>query len=458
MALDFTFGKSYLVTALSIGLMALSGCDDSENNTQLITAPEKTCVASIATDDIKSTEVLATQLLNTSEVQTLKNNLKQEWFTALTQRLGTLTASEVAQLDDAVNELIFVYAQRAANGDPARPKISWTEAPPHSWGTTQVTGSRYAGDNPDNIYRIAPIDGVSTYEITGQVNAKAPTEFLIQVTNSGDFVIGTDEVSLQTLKVNADGTFKITVSPQAGDGTSNHLKTGALSTQLFIRDSMADWATETPVSLSIRRISGPNTAAKTFSEMVAETVATSTTMGKTWLNYFTLKTLFSPETNTIPQPVTGTGNISRTGGNFNLADDEALVISINPGPATYTGFTVQNIWGITPDYWNIQTGLTNKQAQPNKDGHYTYVLSKQDPGVHNWLSTAGENRGTLYLRWQGAALAKNPTIPYVTSKVIKLSELKYSLATETKYLTALERIEQLKARKVAFDRRLHACS
>lgn len=434
-----------------VAILSACGGNDSEED-------KNPCAASIATSDVRDTEAVAAQLVAAAEIVQLKSTITTRWRTALTQRLGALSEEEIKQLGTAVDELVFVYAQRAANGDPARPKISWTEAPPHAWGGTQVSGSRYAGDNPDNVYRLAPVDNVSSYEIIGKVNASAPTEFLIQVTDSGDAVIGTDEISLRTLKIEADGSFKITVSPLPANGASNHLQTGSKSTELFIRDTMADWNSETPLTLSIRRLSGPDSQAKTFAEMVQKTVSTSNTWASNWLNSFILRSLFASDANTIPQPMTGTGNISRTGANFQLGDDEAIVITVNSGSATYTGLTVQNIWGITPDYWNAQSSLTNKQALPNLDGTFTYVLSPTDPGVHNWISTAGTTRGTLYQRWQGAALPASPVTAYVRTQVAKLSGLRDVLPAETKFVTSSERAAQLAARQQAFARRVQACN
>jgi hypothetical protein len=44
--------------------------------------------------------------------------------------------------------------------------------------------------------------------------------------------------------------------------------------------------------------------------------------------------------------------------------------------------------------------LNNRQARPNKDGTYTYVIAARDPGVHNSLSTGGLHEGQVLIRWQ----------------------------------------------------------
>ncbi len=84
-------------------------------------------------------------------------------------------------------------------------------------------------------------------------------------------------------------------------------------------------------------------------------------------------------------------NQLQSNGYFQLADDEALVLTIDPGNAGgFFTVPVYNDWTITDDYWNQQTSLNNAQAVANPpDGTYTMVVAKADPGVANWVSTGG---------------------------------------------------------------------
>ena len=52
----------------------------------------------------------------------------------------------------------------------------------------------------------------------------------------------------------------------------------------------------------------------------------------------------------------------QSAGYFQLADDEALVVTIDPGDAGYFVLPVTNDWTITDDYWNQQTSLNSAQA------------------------------------------------------------------------------------------------
>ena len=130
--------------------------------------------------------------------------------------------------------------------------------------------------------------------------------------------------------------------------------------------------------------------------------------------------------NVVPQPSSNAAFLStqlQSAGYFDLADDEALVVTIDPSDAGYFVVPVTNDWTITDNYWDQQTSLNNAatQAHPdNPDGTYTIVISKADPEVYNWVSTGGLNQGTFSIRFQDLG-TNAPTI--VSSKVVKISEL-----------------------------------
>ena len=137
----------------------------------------------------------------------------------------------------------------------------------------------------------------------------------------------------------------------------------------------------------------------------------------------------------------------QSAGYFQLADDEALVITINPGKARYFSVPVTNDWTITNNYWDQQTSLNIAQSVKNADGTYTIVVSPTDPGVANWVSTGGLNQGTISIRFQDFNPASDVD-PTVSSQVVKLNELS-GLPT----VTDAERQAQLAARKLAYNKR-----
>ena len=141
----------------------------------------------------------------------------------------------------------------------------------------------------------------------------------------------------------------------------------------------------------------------------------------------------------------------QSAGYFQLTDDEALVLTIDPGDAKYFVVPVTNDWTITDDYWDQQTSLNSVQAKPI-GGVYTIVISPKDPGVANWVSTGGLNQGTISIRFQDLPL--EPTnLPTVTSQVVLRSQLGTVLPAGTLYVTPAQRAAQLAVRKAGFDKR-----
>jgi hypothetical protein len=142
----------------------------------------------------------------------------------------------------------------------------------------------------------------------------------------------------------------------------------------------------------------------------------------------------------------------QSAGYFQLADDQALVVTVDPGSAGYFVLPVTNDWTISNDYWNQQTSLNDSQAIPNSDGTYTLVISKTDPGVANWVSTGGLNQGTISMRFQD--LDPNSTdLPTVSSQLVSLGDLSTVVPPGTVYYTEAQRAAQLATRKAGFDNR-----
>jgi hypothetical protein len=147
----------------------------------------------------------------------------------------------------------------------------------------------------------------------------------------------------------------------------------------------------------------------------------------------------------------------QSAGYFQLADNQALVLTITPNQAGYFVAPVTNAWTITDNYWDVQSSLNSVQATPNADGSYTLVVSPVEPvagglSVRNWVSTGGLAQGTMAIRFQTLD-AGNPLLPKVSSQVVALGDLASVLPAGTVYVTPAERAAQLAARAAGFNRR-----
>ena len=377
-------------------------------------------------------------------------------------------------------------------------------APPHIWYGQTVGGSRILYDNPDTIYRFMAVNKTSTYVIRGKFEDYDPedpstrpadTTFSLLTGLSGNTA---QVITKDDLVVNDDGTFEIYVSatpPPEGE-YDNYIQLTSDSTLIAARDTLADWNTEQPMTLSIERISGPPDSLfaqlggfaipligpavsdnPTLTQLVSiippladpppllRGAVTSVIMliGLQMEREYMRVATVDPVTgerrqpNVFTDPTSNAAFLStqlQSAGYFNLADDEALVVTIDPGDAGYFVVPVTNDWTITDNYWDQQTSLNNaeNQARQNTDGTYSIVISKTDPNVDNWVSTGGLNQGTVSIRFQDLG----DEAPTVTSKVVKISELQDPgvLPPDTVFFTdPQQREDQIAERQAGFNNR-----
>ena len=95
------------------------------------------------------------------------------------------------------------------------------------------------------------------------------------------------------------------------------------------------------------------------------------------------------------------------------------------------------------DFVGRQSSLNGHQACIDSDGKFRAVIAHRDPGVPNWLDTAGFNRGTAIGRWYGCSSHPMPTLERVP-----LARLREHLPADTPVVSAQQRSETLQARRI----------
>ena len=453
--------------------------------------------APLATEQQLEAERVATATVKTWPVALMKFVLGVGWLTTAAREyreIGGPDWENVAQLGRAIDEYAMGAAFQQQLLNPMRPTVVTQVAPPHTWYGQQVGGSRILYDNPDTVYRFMGVNMTSTYVITGRFTGSLPadTNFSVLTGLSG---ITADNLSGRQIDIGDDGSFTITVSgAPAATGQRNHLQMTADTTLIAVRNTLSDWTSQPPMTLSIERLSGPRdslfsqlggfaipglgpmvTRSPVLTSLVSllppmkepplilRGVFTAVIMalGLGQESKYIKVTTTDPETgervapNVMRNPTSNAEFLAtqlQSAGYFELADDEALVVTIVPGNARYFTVPVTDLWTITDDYWTEQTSLNNVQAVDNPDGTYTFVISPTDPGVHNWVSTGGLNKGTISIRLQDLDL-KSSVTPTVTSQLVSVSGLAAVLPPTTEYVTPAQRATQLSTRKEGFDKR-----
>ena len=103
-------------------------------------------------------------------------------------------------------------------------------------------------------------------------------------------------------------------------------------------------------------------------------------------------------------------------GHYELADDEALVVEGRSPGCVFWNLCLWNPYLQTYDYRYEQVTINGTQVDYEDDGSWRLVVAAKDPGMPNWLSTAGHPHGLLWFRW---FLAESmPDRP--TTRVIKI--------------------------------------
>jgi Protein of unknown function (DUF1214) len=458
----------------------------------------------LGTPEQIAAEKTAAATVNTLPVQVMKLVLQLGWLAIAKSQYGLVGGPDpenIAQLNRAVDEYAMgaAFQQQILNSNA--PTVVMQVAPPHDWYGQNVTGSRILYDNPDTIYRFMGVNAASTYVITGHVSqaeggAPADTNFSVLTGLSG---VTASNLSGQQLVTDADGNFTITVSrAPATPGDPNHLQLTSDSTLIAVRNTLSDWDSQEPMSLSIERVSGPPNSL--FSQLggfaipgigplvVGSPLLTSLVsvipplptvppllrgvltavvmvLGLSQESKYVAVATIDPTTgerrhpNVLTNPVRNAQFLAtqlQSAGYFELTDRQALVVTIDPGDAGYFVVPVTNDWTISDNYWDQQTSLNNSQAIKNADGTYTLVISPTDPGVANWVSTGGLNQGTISIRFQdlgGGGDPETAILPTVTSELVSLSDLPTVLPADAFNFTYQDREDQIERRQAGFDKR-----
>lgn len=136
-------------------------------------------------------------------------------------------------------------------------------------------------------------------------------------------------------------------------------------------------------------------------------------------------------------------------GAYDLADDEALIVSARaPAHCLYRSIILTNEIYETTDWVNNQSSLNDAQAPLDKDGVLRIVVSARDPGVPNWLDTAGHRQGAIQGRWTECDARPVPEVVKV-----KLAQVRAHLPAETPTLSPRERERILRDRRAAQQQR-----
>jgi hypothetical protein len=221
---------------------------------------------------------------------------------------------------------------------------------------------------------------------------------------------------------------------------------------LAIRDSHSNWR-QHATAIRIAAVRGPGPRVPLSEEDLVRSAAESIVQFVAfWLEF---KNTFwkTPPFNQVIGPLGRDGGWGfQAGGRFRLDEDQVLVITTRDGGAAYTGFQVSDPWTISPYPFYATTSRNSSQISPNPDGAHTYVISLIDPGIANWIDTAGLHEGWFMLRWQNLSTSQSASLLQST-QLVSLADIESALPGGTPRVTLQQRANEILERAKDYESR-----
>ena len=205
--------------------------------------------------------------------------------------------------------------------------------------------------------------------------------------------------------------------PQEG----NWIPLDEYATMLVVRHFFYDWDHEVPGHHSIEPLSGQALVAESTSvdprtALARQMIALGDFLEQNLKFFLDLAHPAVPNSFLPPFDGSAMGAAAENRpviGSWKLAPDEALIIEVTPPKGVYWSYSLGNTWWETIDYGNRQSSLNGHQAVVDDDGKVRVVVAHQDPGIANWLDTAGHSEGAIILRCVRTDTAPTPTTTLV---------------------------------------------
>ncbi|MBB5705075.1 hypothetical protein [Sphingopyxis panaciterrulae] len=309
-----------------------------------------------------------------------------------------------------------------------------------------------AAPNPDYMYRTCFVEGSGTYRLSG---TRGTTLFVHVGIGSG--YIGVDDqagpsvghIDLDTLSLGEGGRFSVILSaerPAGYDGDWYRLPANART--IGIREASYDWENEIDSRIAIERLDDAGDHRRPSMDEIAHRLERLAGFPERYAQLFVhfVKTLSRHPVNSVVlntwSDIGGLAEQTYYEGLFELSDGEALILETEvPDRVRYWAVLLADQLFNTIDWEKCQSSLNGFQARLDSDGRFRAVIAAEDPGVPNWLDTAGRFKGVVQGRWYQASAAPTPTL-----KRVALSDLRDHLPSDTPRIDRAARRESLRAR------------
>jgi hypothetical protein len=319
-----------------------------------------------------------------------------------------------------------------------------------------------AQPNADTTYRIARIAPGGTYRLRGNrgsLRMARIAEASLLPGNSA--VVAGASIpkpvhDITTLHADERGTFDVILSPQRPQGYTGDWWPLAKDTDsLLLRLVSADWGREAEPTISIERLDIPSPrtriSAAALEKRVGGLMDVADFIGTFYLDKVEqlraagyVNKLRKMNTSALGLP----DQIYYEGA-YELKDNEALIVEAkHPAHCAYRSIILTNEVYETTDWYNNHSSLNDAQAAADSDGVLRFVISARDPGVRNWLDTAGYPSGSIQGRWAGCDSQPVPSI-----RKVAFADIGAALPPQTVKVAPADRENIIRQRRAALQQR-----
>jgi hypothetical protein len=314
--------------------------------------------------------------------------------------------------------------------------------------------------NADTVYRSAKITPGGTYRLRGTMGS-LPIFKMAQLgltpdqTGGGVNALGYDDFA--KLHTDANGRFDVILSPAKPEGYSGDWwRLDPKTASLLVRQVSADWGKERDPTISIERTDVPVERKRVAAAELERRMANVPRMAYNFAAFLVdhvegLRRDGYINKLRIFDVTNGTALVGQFyyEGAYDLRPDEALIVeSKMPAKCGYSSLILTNDIYETTDWYNNLSSLNGSQVHVDPDGMLRIVVSAKDPGVPNWLDTAGYPSGAIQGRWTDCDSQPVPTV-----RKVAVADVRKLLPQGTLVVSPTDREKQIRDRRSALQQR-----
>ena len=306
----------------------------------------------------------------------------------------------------------------------------------------------WGGPNADNVYRHARVTPGRRYRIRGRMNTCEEFMLAVRAGFMHEEVWGTlFEISATDLGLGEGDEFEFFVG-----GPDDPVPLPDRAAMVSIREYYFDWRPQEPATFTIECVDADVDAPadRLDPETVQARLRTAITATEhsieNWNRYLLERKSDGPANQFRPPHKVSKGLAAARYGFciWDLGPDEALLVESDVPDARYWSLQLYEMaWYELVDPSERITSLNHRQVHVDDDGRFRVVLAHNDPGVANWLDTAGRQEGLLTFRW----FWQRGVDPSPAARVIRIDDAQALAAKAGTSVTQTERLDTMRARR-----------